>query len=434
MAEFVPFSSVHYNPDKFPNISDLVSPPYDMVDKNLKMEMIKKHYNFSHLTVPEGDDAASKYKISVHKLFGWLLRDVLIIDKSPVYYLQEQTIQMESMVYKRFGVIGLLKIEEYGKNIKKHEQVNEKLVNDRYSIMKETQCNLESIYCLYKDEKKELNQKIKTGIGSLPVMFEFTDSDGILNRIYRLNNEELIHSIFLFFKNKDAYIADGVNRYEAALKYKNDMKKAAGEKYTGKEPFNYTMVHFYNVFDDAMMIMPVNRLVKKTKFGTAEILKMIEKKYKIGAISFQDLKMEKLARTKIRTLMNENKINKLVSFGLYFNSSPTRYFLITLKEEIKDDPPEVNILEKTILSDLVNKQVPGTDEMVGFESNDNKTYELVKSGEYDMAFIINSISLKKVLEFADKNILLPYNSTYFYPKIFSGSVLFSYRYSTIKYM
>lgn len=435
MAEFLPFCAVHYNQDKFPKATNLVSPPYDMVGEELKKNLMKEYYNYVHLILPTVEDLTN-YKIATHSLFGWLMRDVLVVDKVPSYYIHEKILTMSGNDYKRYGIIGLLKLDEYGNVIKKSEQTDEKYINDRYLLQKETQCDLEPIFSLYKDREKQLDGILQEAIRNLKPILELTDMTGDLNRLYKVEDIEFSKQINSFFSDKGAYIVDGQHRYEAALKYRNEMRQTLGDKFTGREPFNFVMTDMFNAYDESTRVFPINRLIRKLRKDPKEIVQALGNEYKLSMIAFQDYRMERAAREKLREILGGNHEKGIKSFGLYLKDVPNRYFVMTLKEGSKNDMLDVDLLDSSVIGPVLG--IPKADYeseiyyRSDYGSNYNGSLDMVKSGEYAAAFILNVMDVDSVLNICDTRSWLPPKSVNFYPKVFSGLTLFSYRYSTFK--
>ena len=102
---------------------------------------------------------------------------------------------------------------------------------------------------------------IENAVISLKPMIEAEDMDGNNHIIYKIEDDNLSQEIISFYKDKTLYIIDGHYRYDAALKYKNEMKEQLGTKFTGKEPFNYIISNLFNT-ESNIHIIPYNRLIE----------------------------------------------------------------------------------------------------------------------------------------------------------------------------
>ncbi len=435
MALFLPFCAVHYNQEKFPKMNDFVSPPYDMVGDELKKKLMNEYYNYVHLILPTVQDLTN-YKIATHSLFGWLMRDVLVVDKIPSYYIHEKVVRLGGVEYRRYGIIGLMRIEDYGNVVKKIEKTDEKYINDRYLLQKETESNLEPIFALYRDKQNAILTRALSITKNMRPVLELTDLTGDVNRLYKIEDIEFSKQVYDYFSDKSVYIVDGQHRYEAALKYRAEMMQALGDKFTGNEPFNYVMMDVFNASDPSTRVFPVNRLIRKSDRSAQQIFKALDGNFRMAAIAFRDAATERMAREKLRQVLNEQKARGLRSLGLYHKDVPNRYFILTAKDAAKAPKLDVDLVDTAILQPVLGipKENYGTDVYYrsDYGSNFNGALDLVRSGEYSVAVILNQLDPDTVLNMADAKAWLPSKSVNFYPKVFSGLTLFSYRYSTFK--
>jgi uncharacterized protein (DUF1015 family) len=444
MAQLAEFGAMYYNTKKVKDMSDLICPPYDMITADEKEALIEKDpYNFVNLVLPDGE-GEEKYRNAMNKIFSWLLRDVLIIDGEPGFYVYETEFNFDGNTLIRRGFIGLLKIEEYGEVVKKHEKTFTAYVEDRHLLLNETNTELESVFFVYKDKEKQLNNLYDKVIASSEKpMLEVVDGEGHKHRIYKISDAEINGNIKTCFADKSVYIADGHHRYETALKYRNSRKQELGEKYTGKEPFNYTIGAFFNVYDETIKILPTHRLIKQTSLSGLEILRKVEKHYKIAAMEFSDYRMEKAARIKLRKLLAEYKRNGQKAIGLYHRDFPNKYLLLVLKSELDEalggkqlseamKELDVVLLESSILNPIFGISSENTAKQLYYIRGDAKALDLVKAGKCAIAFILNPVDPINVVNIAEKNEEMPHKSTDFYPKVVSGLLEYSFKYSKIK--
>ena len=62
-------------------------------------------------------------------------------------------------------------------------------------------------------------------------------------------------------RDQPLLIADGHHRYEATLKYR-DQVRSEQNQWNGHEAFNYIMAYFANMNDENLVILPTHRLVR----------------------------------------------------------------------------------------------------------------------------------------------------------------------------
>ena len=106
---------------------------------------------------------------------------------------------------------------------------------------------------------------------------------------------------------------------------------------------------------------------------------------------------------------------------MFDNSAPPK--ILTLKPDSfpQNAGPiakfEAWLLEKLILEVVLGETV---DDHVTWLHNEVEAIDLVKSGEYQVAFLLNAISLELFEEIVDHGERLPRKSTFFSPKLPTG--------------
>src|SRR3989338_5162963 len=95
MAEIKPFNGIIYNSKKIRDISDVICPPYDVINET---DQAKYHMKDDHnaIRIVLGKSSSSdgetdnKYIRAAHYLAQWLDEGVLIRDDEPSLYVYEQ--------------------------------------------------------------------------------------------------------------------------------------------------------------------------------------------------------------------------------------------------------------------------------------------------------------------------------------------------------
>ena len=121
--------------------------------------------------------------------------------------------------------------------------------------------------------------------------------------------------------------------------------------------------------------------------------------------------------------------------GIYAHRSPI-FYLLTLKPGVMDQlfsdelDASLRLLDVTVLTRLVFMKILGFDQirldneqLIGYASTADKAFQSIDTGTYDVAFILNPTRIEQVQEVAQKGLIMPRKSTYFYPKVKSGLVM-----------
>lgn len=128
MPDVRPFRGVRYEVAQVGALSEVVAPPYDVIDAALQDRLYHASpYNAIRLELnrPEtGDsDVENRYTRAASTLRSWLRQGVLRADDHPALYLYEQTFQVEGQTHTRRGFLARVRLEPFGQGrIYPHEQ------------------------------------------------------------------------------------------------------------------------------------------------------------------------------------------------------------------------------------------------------------------------------------------------------------------------
>ncbi|MGC8766989.1 MAG: DUF1015 domain-containing protein [Brevinematia bacterium] len=429
------FKSTLYNVNVVKDLNLVVAPPYDVISSEQREEYASKSpYNIVHLTLPEGE-GDEKYQNARKKLLSWLLKDVLITDDEPGIFIYEQRFSIKGINYKRRGIVALLKVEDYGNGIYRHEKTFGGPKEDRRKLMEAVEGHLESLFFLYSDKENKVNNKI------YDMEFDYTarsavDENGVKHTVWKVPNKALEEEIIKIIGSSKIYIADGHHRYETALMY------AKEKNATDQDAYSYVLGTFFNMYSKDLIILPTHRLVKVESFSQEEFLKKLGAYFKIAVINYSP-EIVDMALNKLSLVMNERKQKGEVCFGVYSMYEPSKIFLITLKGELKQSiidkyakelGQEVAALDVSILTELVLKEILGLSSdnvlskaYVDYIRDEKEAIQIVKKGIRDLLFILNPVTKEEVIKISEAGLVMPQKSTDFYPKIESGLNLFLFR-------
>ena len=440
MAKIFPFNGLIYNKIKVGNFSKVMIPPYDIIPKeDQEKYYLSNPYNCIRLTLgkdfPGDTEYNNKYTRANAFFNAWLKNEILLKDEEESIYAYEQRFIYKGKKYVRLGFIALFKLEELeAGRVYPHENTLPKPKLDRLSLLKATAANFEPIFSLYVDEEEKISRTIKKNIKRKPVA-EVKDVFGIHNKLWKISGKAVINKIIKEMANKQVFIADGHHRYEASLKYRNEMRTKA-QKSTGDEPYNYIMMYFTNTYDKGLIIMPIHRLVLNLNLKEKINLEnRLVDYFDIEEIKFSK-KDEMSARKKLIRDMSKAKEGEHF-FGLYIHGD-NKYSILRLKNEkiiekyiSADKPKEWKKLDITILHALVIREVLGiTDKDIEAENaikyvhNDGEAFDQAKNGTYQLAFFMNPTKIEQVTALASKYEKMPQKSTFFFPKLLTGLVMY----------
>ncbi|HSE42806.1 MAG TPA: DUF1015 domain-containing protein, partial [Acidobacteriota bacterium] len=151
MADVRAFPGVYYNPAKVPDISHLISLPYDVISPQHRREYAKQSpHNVVHLILPEGKDP---YQEANRLARQWIDDGILIQDQDPTIYIYQQTFKnAEGEEKTRTGFLARIRIEDFEKGIVlPHEATLFAPKEDRLKLLRASKINFSPIFSLYSD-------------------------------------------------------------------------------------------------------------------------------------------------------------------------------------------------------------------------------------------------------------------------------------------
>lgn len=418
MVEVMPFKGILYNSEKIEDLSKVIAPPYDVISESGQDYYYKLHpNNIIRLILgkkfPDDNENNNRYTRSAEFLKNWLEKGILKPDEKPAFYIYEQYFCLkENVCFNRKGLIALVKLEDIeAKMILGHEKTHSEPKKDRFALMDACKAQFSQIFCFYPDGDsiKEVLERESKG----EPIIEARDKDGIVNRLWRINDEKTIEDIKKGMTKKRLFIADGHHRYVTSLAFRDSSKL---------ESAKYTMMYMVEEKDYGLLILPFHRIIYGLEnFDQEKFLEELKKHFVVEA--------------KEKTEMLDDMVKRSGHlFGLYFGDN--RYFLLTLKDEkILDEinnkkSKELKELDVTILHDLIIKKILGLGEEkvkklenIKYSMNLDEAIETVKSKQGQILFILNSTKIEQVKKIALKGEKMSQKSTCFYPKISSGLVM-----------
>jgi len=405
------FKGITYNPEKV-KIENVVTPPYDVISKDEQEEFYKKdEHNIIRLILgkdyPDDNKGNNRY-IRARKTFEkWILEKILIQDNTDNLYYLEEEFEFTGKKIVRKGFIGILKLEEFEKgNIVPHERTLSGPKKDRFQLIKECRVNFSQIFGIFSDKELKINNIFNENVKNINPFFNFSFNN-INYRFYKISDRNSIKEITDIMKNKKVFIADGHHRYETALMYRDYMRKKINAKVDEEYPFDYVMMYFCPMEEEGLMVLPTHRLVKNVTIDR-DFFNKAEEFFDIEITSFKNI--------------------HAIGFGSFIFYDGEDFYHFKLKEKyISEDKLDVEILEDLIFKkclsitdeDISNKT------KIDFIKDEKEGIELVKNGKFPGIFILHPPDIEKVRKIAQTRGVLPQKSTYFYPKLLTGLVIYS---------
>lgn len=389
-----PFKATHYNLKLIKNLTDVISPPYDVISASQRKTLEgRSPYNFCHILLTKNDD----YKALGDTYRKWVAEQILVDDDTDSLYFLEHAFTHDGKKYTRLGVLALLKMDEKG-GIKAHEFTLAKPKADRTRIINEVQANLSPIFGLAAKPVPEL-QRLHTQCKKTKPFLAFKDLDGNANRLWKISDSKLISGTFNALNRHALVIADGHHRFEVAHEY----FKANPGRF---KDLNYILA-YVTYAQKGLLVLPTHRVVELAE-KHEQILEKLRPVFHIKELS-QSALTKSLTRKGI------------FSFGLYAHK---RWYLCTLRSKDILNKKFKKSIYKEVDTYLLHELVFPLLTIKGPIEYTHNIQEAKKmAGAIKSAFLLKAIPVETIARVAHAGFRLPQKSTYFYPKVPSGALM-----------
>ncbi len=413
MAEFKPLAGLRFNTEITGPLDSVVAPPYDVINAAEVFGLqAQSPYNVTHLTRPAG---AEPYEAARALFTEWKSGDVLVEEKAPVFYIYRQQFRdpdTDEDFPERVGVIGLLKVEDYSTGkVLPHENTLTAARADRLSLLRKTLANFESIYGLYSDPDGVVDYVINGPKYARQVVGEVADSIGSSHTLETIDNPEAMAIISKYLEEVPIFIADGHHRYETSLgfsKERLDLPNAS-----------YILITLTALEDEGLLVLPTHRLLRG--FSEDEISSLPDRLRSSGFSVVEN----KLKDTDLKPL-HFILVTPLGEYVFGLSDAKTAGKLVPGDQSFSWKTLDVSVLHTLVIGELLNVPLDklSTTDRISYTRDAEEARRKVASGDAQAAIVMGRPTvdqMKAVSEAGDK---MPQKSTFFYPKLLSGLVLY----------
>lgn len=431
MPAIQPFRGWRYDPGKV-GYADVTMPPYDVVDDAFQEALYNRHdRNSVRLILGRESETDTpqdnRYTRAAAHLDAWRDEGLFLQDK-PSVYLYEQEFAAEGKTFKRRGFFARVLLSEWTvAGIYPHEKTLAGPKVDRLHLMRAVRGNLGPVFGLLTDPEGGISRDL-AGLGQYEPVATFRDHDNVTNRFWVVDEENALHTLVAGAAPQQIFIADGHHRYETALEYRNEVRRAieaAGQTPPplGELDSDYVLMFIVPDSDPGLVIWPTHRLV----YGIADF--SVQRLLAGCAGHFTVTEM-----TSIDKLKESMHYSKSPCYGLIL---PDKAYFLALHNPtaMLARAPEKSEawrgLDVSILHLLILEDVLGIDEgrllrkeNILYSKNMDEAITMAQAGEKGVqaGFLMRATEMDQVRAVSRAGEVMPQKSTYFFPKALSGLV------------
>jgi uncharacterized protein (DUF1015 family) len=437
VADIAPFRGIRYDTARV-DASKVLAPPYDVIDPAQRAALAASDpHNVVRLILPEpdavADDGGDRYAAAARTFAAWQAEGVLVRDASRCIYRYHQIFRSpehDGRLVTRRGFIAGVRLEPFSAGvILPHERTLAGPKADRLALMKATHAHFSQIFTLFQDPGGEVERLFRRVDDRSPDV-EGTTGDGVVHRLWRIADAELIGKLRRLFAPKKLVIADGHHRYETMLALREHLA-------AGRELDQYSAAHYGSMFlvstdDPGLVVFPTHRLVHGLpEVSPAALLARARETFMVERLPGAARDPQRIRDAISRTPGHQP------SFAAVFAGEPDAWQL-TLEPSVNlaaagvTGHAAVARLDVTLLHGLVLDRLLGITPAAQ-EAQTNLRYSKdtagalaeVEAGRAQIAFLLNPTRVEQVRHVAEVGEVMPQKSTFFYPKLASGLVMAS---------
>jgi uncharacterized protein (DUF1015 family) len=436
MADIRAFRGFRYNLGRVGALSDVVAPPYDVIDAQLQDALYRRSpHNVIRLILnkeePGDNESGNRYSRASRFLRDWQQEGILTQDSARSVYAYQQEFEIEGRRHLRKGFLARVRLEPFGTGrIYPHEETLAGPKADRLRLFQATGMNLSPVFGLYPDEEEKVQGVLETAIGRAPPL-EATDHGGVSSRLWPVSDQKAVSEIIGLMGPKPVFIADGHHRYETGLRYLEE-RRAAGEAADAEAPAGFILMMLVSMSDPGLLIMPTHRLISGLPDLRAEELKTtLAEHFQVDTVG----RGEQGAR-ETWDLIQADGSQEVLGFGTaadgIWQTARLRSSAVMSQLAAEHSPAwrglAVSILHVLVLDQLIAQRLHCKPACAYVHLLKEASDALIGQ-RCQVAVLVPPATMSYVEQIAGGLEKMPPKSTYFYPKLLSGLVFNSLKIS-----
>jgi uncharacterized protein (DUF1015 family) len=416
MADVQPLRALHYDPAVSGPLADVVAPPYDVIDASQRQALLARSpFNVVAVDLPQAGDGVSDPYDAARGIFeGWQRQGAVVRDEQPALWAHSQQYTGPDGVRRtRQGFFCRVRIEGYGPGrVRPHERTHPGPKEDRLRLTRATKANISPIFSLYSDPSGAAWGALEPATAQAP-WGDVTDGDGTRHRLWRVADPAAIAAVQAATNEAELLIADGHHRYETMDAY--------AEEVGGEGEHRYILMCLVALEDPGLTIFPTHRLIR----GLDD-----RRRAALDAAIARDFEITEVAQSELAPEPSEQTTP--LEMG-YVSGRDERFLRLRLRNQAIAETAlsghsepyrrlDTGVLETLILKGALEMSDEDISHFNGmFYARDTaEAIAMVRSGEYEAAFVMRPTPVRQVRELAAEGENMPPKSTFFYPKLLTG--------------
>ena len=424
MATVQPFDGTRYNPEHV-KLGGVMAPPYDVISDSTREELygrdlrniVRIDYGVAYPGDIEGVD--DRYTRAASFLTSWLDVGVLVRDDPEGFYVVDHSFQHpDGSVRTRRGLLGTVAARPWeSSDLRPHERTLRGPKADRLALLRATRAQTSPVFAVWTDADRvvETLDRAATGPALLGGRIDGeVASEKLL--LWRVADREQVEAIAAALRGASLYVADGHHRYETAVAYAAERRAADLDAPHGA-PFEHCLVYLAAADDPGITILPTHRLVRPghgIAFSLDDLWARLDDAFE--AVPAADGRAALAAASSMRATHH--------AFAVVAHDGAAVLRRPRHSGGSPRDRLDVAVLEAEVLAPAGVSRDMISAGALSYTRDPDGLDTAVHRGDAVLAFGVSPVTTGEVIAVADAGETMPQKSTYFYPKVPTGLVLF----------
>lgn len=435
MPSIASFRGLRYDPLHVGALSQVIAPPYDVIDAALQDQLYAQHpANVVRLELnraePGDADAGARYARAARFLKAWREQGVVMQEPAAALYVYHQAFEVEGRAFVRRGVMARVRLERFGTgNIHPHEETMSGPKQDRLLLTRACRANLSQVFGLYPDPAGEVQAELDRAVAGQPPV-EANDHLGVRSSLWPMTDETVAARVAGLLGPRPVFIADGHHRYETACSYRDEVAAAYAREHDGAplpsdHPANFVLMMLVGMSDPGLIVLPTHRLFPAPAVASAaDLAPRLGDSFTVeragqGPADAENIWAEIDLEQAQGTLGLYTAGDRAWTLARITPAGRAR-----MEQVAADHGPAWRSLGVSILHRLVIGELLGAKE-IPTPTYVHQVREVVaglEAGGYPLAALVMPASVDDIRAVSQTGERMPAKSTYFYPKLASGLV------------
>ena len=411
MLKIGPFRGYYYNTNIIKNLSDVIAPPYDVVNKEEREILANRSkFNFIKMTLPSNYDPSNSsnekfYSEAKQRWNNWKKNNIISLSEPSIWLLKESYVSKNNENLTRSGFIASLDVtNDSDKFVLRHERTHQAPKMDRVNLYKSTLSNLSPLFFIYQDDQEQTKEFINN-FNKINIKSAIFNHRGKVNlELLRSSDIDFIKKFSNSFEGKYALIADGHHRYAAS-------RILDQENTSPNIDTSSLMGYLVPSSTPGLIVEATHRAIfKLNNFDEELFINKINEFFAIDSdLTNSSFSIHTKLKGEIKLTPTQDTIKLVESI---------------VKNEFLSKIPVV-ILEEIILKKItgMNSQDISHRTNLKYFQDKNLCSKELNNNNWNYAITVPPLSVDEIFKVTKSGAIFPQKSTYFYPKAPTGLVM-----------